>query len=59
MNTRPKVKTDYIHVRISPKVKNAAREMARVEQISMSDLVARSLKFYAKARYAQSRENAV
>ena len=52
MNTRPKVKTDYIHVRISPKIKNVAREMAKVEQVSMSDLVAKSLKLYAKTRYA-------
>ena len=58
MNTRPKVKTDYIHVRISPKIKNVAREMAKVEDISLSDLVAKSLKLYAKTRYGQSRENA-
>lgn len=53
-NTRPKSKTDYIHVRIEPRIKEAARVLAAGEGISLSDLVSRSIRLYAKARSAQA-----
>lgn len=53
-NTRPKSKTDYIHVRIEPRIKEAAKALATHDGISLSDLVSRSIRLYAKARSAQA-----
>lgn len=52
MNTRPKSKTDYIHIRATPQMKEVAKELARLESISMSDLIAKSLRVYARHKYA-------
>ena len=50
-NTKPKTKTDYIHCRANPKLKEAAMRVAQHEGKSLSDLIADALKFYVKARY--------
>lgn len=49
-NTKPPVKTDYLHIRISPSIKEGARLLASSEGRSMSDLVSDALRFYVKFR---------
>lgn len=55
MNTRPKSKTDYIHIRTTPQLKEVAKELAKLEAISMSDLIAKSLRTYARVKYAPAK----
>ena len=51
-NTKPKSKTDFIHCRANPKIKEAAMNLAKHEGKSLSDLIADALKFYVQSRYA-------
>lgn len=57
MNTRPKSKTDYIHIRATPQLKEVAKELARLESISMSDMIARALRLYARTKYSNQAAN--